>query len=251
MAVSWLYRPVYSCFSKYGYTYSYFAIFRSQNTLKNMPKIPLEDLKKDMEIRANLLNKPFTFKTTWGLFCPEEIDAGTKLLLKAISEDEKIVKVLENGGGAADAKASANGTANALDIGCGYGPIGIALAKAFPTIFADLIDKDFVAVDYSKKNIQENGVKNASAFLSNGFSHIPADKTYSLIVSNLPAKVSKEFFWILFGEAFDHLEKDGYFAVVVIKQLEIMVRKNFNTLFGNSEVIDRDKTYSIVVTRKE
>lgn len=207
-----------------------------------MPKIALAELKKDMEIRTSLMNKGFTFKTTWGLFCPEEIDVGTKLLLKAISEDEKVLKILED---------SADGVAKILDIGCGYGPIGIALAKAFPTTSVDLIDKDFVAIDYSKKNAIENGTPNVAAFLSNGFSHIPADKKYSLIVSNLPAKVSKEFFWILFGETFDHLETDGYFVVVVIKQLEIMARKNFNTLFGNSEVIARDKTYSVVVTRKK
>lgn len=204
-----------------------------------MPKIALTELKKDMEIRTSLMNKGFIFKTTWGLFCPEEIDTGTKLLLKAISEDEKVLKSLTGN------------KPKILDIGCGYGPIGIAIAKAFPTTSVDLIDKDFVAIDYSKKNSIENGTPNVSAFLSNGFSHVPADKKYSLIVSNLPAKVSKEFFWILFGETFDHLETDGYFVVVVIKQLEIMARKNFNTLFGNSEVIARDKTYSVVVTRKE
>lgn len=203
-----------------------------------MPKIPLDELKKDMEIKSYLIEKPFVFKTTWGLFCPEEIDVGTKLLLKAISEDEEVVKSLQN-------------NAAVLDIGCGYGPIGITLAKAFPTTSVDLIDKDFVAVDYSKKNATENKTTNVNAFLSNGFSHVPADKKYNIIVSNLPAKVSKEFFWILFGEAFDHLETDGYFVVVVIKQLEIMARKNFNTLFGNSEVIARDKTYSVVVTKKE
>jgi len=204
-----------------------------------MPKITLAELKKDMEIRTSLMNKGFTFKTTWGLFCPEEIDVGTKLLLKAISEDENVLKTL------------VGNEPEVLDIGCGYGPIGIAIAKAFPTTSVDLIDKDFVAVEYSKKNAIENNTLNVSAFLSNGFSHVPADKKYSLIVSNLPAKVSKEFFWILFGETFDHLETDGYFVVVVIKQLEIMARKNFNTLFGNSEVIARDKTYSVVVTRKE
>lgn len=207
-----------------------------------MPKIALAELKKDMEIRTSLMNKGFTFKTTWGLFCPEEIDVGTKLLLKAISEDEKVLKTLAD---------STEGEVKILDIGCGYGPIGIALAKAFPTTSVDLIDKDFVAVEYSKKNAIENNTSNVSAFLSNGFSHVSADKKYSLIVSNLPAKVSKEFFWILFGETFDHLETDGYFVVVVIKQLEIMARKNFNTLFGNSEVIARDKTYSVVMTRKE
>ena len=44
-----------------------------------------------------------------------------------------------------------NGEVNILDIGCGYGPIGITLAKVFPTTSVDLIDKDFVAIDYSKR----------------------------------------------------------------------------------------------------
>lgn len=210
-----------------------------------MTKIPIEDLKKDMQIKAFLMDKSLTFNTTWGLFCPEEIDIGTKLLLKALSTDEKILKKFKNSG------SEKTSERHILDIGCGYGPIGIALAKALPEASVDLIDKDFVAIDYSKKNAIENGAKNVYPYLSNGFSHVPPHKKYSLIVSNLPAKVSKEFFWILFAEAFDHLEKDGYFAVVVIKQLEIMMRKNFNTLFGNSEVIDRDKTYSVVITKKE
>lgn len=214
-----------------------------------MPKIPIEELKKDMQIKAFLLNKNLTFNTTWGLFCPEEVDVGTKLLLKAILEDKNILGTIHHQDSEGVSKSPISG--HVLDIGCGYGPIGIALAKAFPTSSVDLIDKDFVAVEYSKKNALENNVKNVHPYLSNGFSHVPADKEYSLIVSNLPAKVSKEFFWILFAEAFDHLETGGYFAVVVIKQLEIMMRKNFNTLFGNSEVIDRDKTYSVVVTRKE
>ena len=218
-----------------------------------MPKIPLEELKKDKQIKAYLLERPFIFNTTWGLFCPEEIDVGTKLLLKAISEQEKIDTILR-GNSSSEVDSGIKSTASTpsiLDIGCGYGPIGIPLARVYPEASVDLIDKDFVAVDYTKKNITENKASNAHAFLSNGFSHIPKEKIYQLIASNLPAKVSKEFFWILFGEAFDHLEKDGYFVVVVIKQLEIMVRKNFNTLFGNSEVIDRDKTYSVILTQKE
>lgn len=215
-----------------------------------MPKIPLEELKKDKEIKAYLMDQHLRFFTTWGLFCPEEIDVGTKLLLKAISDSEAISEKIN---ASTESPKEINGGTNVLDIGCGYGPIGIAIAKAFPTSNVDMIDKDFVAIDYTKKNIKENltGKVNAEVFLSNGFSHIPTNKQYKLIVSNLPAKVSKEFFWILFGEAFDHLETDGYIVVVVIKQLEIMVRKNFNTLFGNSEVIERDKTYSVVLAKKE
>lgn len=236
---------------KMPFLWTFLNTFKIPNYIKNMPKIALAELKKDMEIRTSLISKGFTFKTTWGLFCPEEIDVGTKLLLKAISEDENVLKVLGDGSGQSNQDKSESRTVKVLDIGCGYGPIGIAIAKAFPATSVDLIDKDFVAIEYSKKNAIENGTSNVAAFLSNGFSHVPADKKYSLIVSNLPAKVSKEFFWILFGETFDHLETNGYFVVVVIKQLEIMARKNFNTLFGNSEVIARDKTYSVVMTKKE
>ncbi len=209
-----------------------------------MPKIPLNELKKDMTIRTELLGEALIFKTTWGLFCPEEIDAGTKLLLSAIGEGkcaDTIQTLAESGQRKVDI----------LDIGCGYGPIGLSLAKAFPYISADLVDKDFVAVEYAEKNAKENTTTNVQTFLSNGFSHVPTHKKYDLLLSNLPAKVSKEFFWILFGEAEDHIKEGGYFIVVVIKQLEIMVRKNFNTIFGNSDVVARDKTYSVVLAKKK
>ena len=197
-----------------------------------MPKIPLEELKQDKEIKTYLMDQSVHFKTTWGLFCPEEIDVGTRLLLKSLSEMEPSL------------------FSKTLDIGCGYGPIGIAIAKKFPGSHVEMIDKDFVAIDYTNKNIKENNISNAKAYLSNGFSHVPKDNKYSLIVSNLPAKVSKEFFWILFGEAYDQMEPGSKFVVVVIRQLEAMVKKNFNTLFGNSEVLDRDKTYSVISTTK-
>ncbi len=202
-----------------------------------MPKIPLEDLKKDKEIRARLLGTELQFKTTWGLFCPEEIDTGTKLLLNHFPEI-----------------SSGTQGAKILDIGCGYGPIGIALGAHIEKAQIDMIDKDFVAIEYSKKNCELNTAKlkesKISSFLSNGFSHIPAEKKYNMIVSNLPAKVSKEFFWILFGEAFEHLEENGVFIVVAIKQLEPMLKKSFEAVFGNYEILGSDRVYSVVSTKK-
>ncbi len=195
-----------------------------------MPIIPLEELKKDKGIRVRLLKHELKFRTTLGLFCPDEIDEGTLLLMSAIDPG-------------ADFKSI-------LDIGCGYGPIGIALAKSFPDAEVDLIDKDFVAVDYANKNIALNGIdaKKAKSYLSNGFSHVPAGKKYDLIISNLPAKVNKEFFWILFGEAFEHLPVGGTFLVVAIKQLEPMLKKSFDAVFGNSEIVSQNKVYSVVRT---
>jgi 16S rRNA G1207 methylase RsmC len=199
-----------------------------------MPKIPLDELKQDKEIKTHLMDESVHFKTTWGLFCPEEIDIGTRLLLKSLTEVTPTIF-----------------SKDILDIGCGYGPIGITIAKKYPTSYVEMIDKDFVAIEYTQKNIKENNITNAKAYLSNGFSHVAKDKKYSLIVSNLPAKVSKEFFWILFGEAFDHMDPGSQIVVVVIRQLEAMVKKNFNTLFNNSELLDRDKTYSVIAATKE
>lgn len=201
-----------------------------------MPKIPLEELKKDKIISATLFGTHLEFKTTWGLFCPEEIDTGTRLLLQHFPAITKQAKI--------------------LDIGCGYGPIGIAIGASHQGADIDMIDKDFVAVEYAEKNIalNKNNISpdtHLRTFLSNGFSHVPAKKKYNVIVSNLPAKVSKEFFWILFGEAFDHLETDGEFIVVAIRQLEPMLKKSFEAVFGNCEVLGTDRVYSVVRTIKK
>lgn len=202
-----------------------------------MPIIPLDELKQDKTIKAKLLGNLLEFKTTWGLFCPEEIDEGTRMLLEAVGQLEK--------------SAPSSNPLSILDIGCGYGPIGIALAKHFPNAKVDMIDKDFVAVDYADKNSSLNSTdKNAKSFLSNGFSHVDKDKRYDLIVSNLPAKVNKEFFWILFGETFEHLNEGGVFAVVAIGQLEPMLKKSFEAVFGNCEVVKKNKLYSVVITKK-
>ncbi|HEY1037577.1 MAG TPA: methyltransferase [Candidatus Paceibacterota bacterium] len=200
-----------------------------------MPIIPLEELKKDKEIKDKLLGHELQFATTWGLFCPEEIDEGTRLLLGTMKKS-------------AAGNPEAKSATRILDVGCGYGPIGIVLAKEFPEASVEMIDKDFVAVEYSMKNAAANHVDNArvKTYLSNGFSHVPDGKQYDLIVSNLPAKASKEFYWILFGEAFEHLEIGGSIVVVAIRQLEPMTRKSFDAVFGNFQVLAQSNTYSVM-----
>lgn len=187
-----------------------------------MPIIPLEELKKDRFIHAKIRGAFFDFKTTWGLFSPEKIDEGTLILADAISvaEDDVI-----------------------LDLGCGYGALGIPLAKSAPKGMVHMIDKDFVAVEYAKKNAELNGVKNVSTYLSNGFDNVPKDVRFNVIVSNLPAKISKEFFWILFEEARQRLVEGGAFYVVTIAGLQRFTEKNFKTIFGNYELLANKGTY--------
>ena len=70
----------------------------------------------------------------------------------------------------------------AIDLGCGYGPLGLAIARSAPQGSCLMVDKDFVAVEYANANARRNRIDNAQAMLSDGLSHIPRGQTFSLAV---------------------------------------------------------------------
>ncbi len=195
---------------------------------KNLPN--LKELKKDILFSDNLLGNELNFQTTWGLFSPKSIDDGTKLLLKNINFHEK---------------------EEILDLGCGYGPIGLAISKSFPNSNCLMVDKDFVAIEYAKKNIKLNKLKNASALLSNGLQHISTDQKFSLILTNLPAKTNKENYYIFFYDILNHLEIDGRMYVVAINGLRKFISKSLLEVFGNYKKIKQSKTYTVSMAIKK
>lgn len=184
----------------------------------------IAELKQDLSIQANLMGKPLTFKTTWGIFSPREIDSGTELLLRylEIKPDEV-----------------------ALDIGCGYGPIGLAIAANAPQGQVHMVDKDFVAVDYANKNAQHNQLNHAKAYLSNGLSTVPKEVHFTTVVSNIPAKVGKEMLSILLHDIHQQLVPGGQLVVVTINGLRDYMKRNFNEVFGNYEKVKQGKDYTI------
>lgn len=194
-----------------------------------MSKIPpLEKLKKDICFKKYLRGYEFEFCTTWGLFSPEKIDEGTEFLINHLEIKPGDLS---------------------LDLGCGYGAIGLAAAKLSPQGKVHLVDKDYVAVEYSKKNARLNNINNCEIYLSNAFDCVPAVK-FDNIISNLPAKVSKELFWIMFLEAKEHLKKGGKFYVVTISGLKEFIKRNFKEIFGNYEKLGQSKTYTTALAVK-
>jgi 16S rRNA G1207 methylase RsmC len=151
------------------------------------------------------------FNTTWGLFSPKQLDAGSRLLLDHVNPEPD---------------------ARILDLGCGYGPLGVTLARLCPQGQVDMVDKDFVAVEYAQKNALLNQCSNCEAYLSNGFSHIP-DKGFDLIISNLPAKVGNELYAIFFEDARRYLRPGGRLYVVTIVGLKSYIQRSFKTHFDN------------------
>ena len=189
----------------------------------------IDALKQDIVFETELRGQSLKFSSTWGLFSPREIDSGTDLLLKYID-------ITEND--------------HILDLGCGYGPIGITLAKEAKNGNILMVDKDFVAVDYARRNIELNRLGNAQAMLSNGLAQIPKDKKFTTVVSNIPAKVGKEMLSIFLHDIKEHLEPGGQFVVVTINGLRDYMKRTFNESFGNYEKVKQGRDYTISRTVK-
>ncbi len=190
----------------------------------------IEELRRDIVFQETLLDHLLSFHTTWGLFSPKGIDAGTRLLLEhlEVRPDDR-----------------------ALDLGCGYGPLGLAIAKAAPQGFCTLVDKDFVAVEYARKNAALNGIENVEVLLSNGLDQVPAGRRFTLAVTNLPAKTGKEHYYLFFHDIHQRLEPGGRFYVVVISGLRQFIKRSFGEIFGNHKKIKQGKQYTVAMAVKD
>jgi len=192
------------------------------------PPLDLERLRQDIVFSDTLLGHRLNFHTTWGLFSPRAIDEGTRLLLEhlEVRPDDR-----------------------AIDLGCGYGPLGLAIARSAPQGSCLMVDKDFVAVEYANGNARRNRIMNAQAMLSDGLRHVP-EQTFTLAVSNLPAKTSKEHYYLFFHDIHDRLDPGGRFYVVVISGLRQFIARAFEEVFGNHRKIKQGKQYTVALAER-
>ena len=195
---------------------------------KPRPPLDLERLRQDIVFRDTLLGHELEFHTTWGLFSPKAIDEGTRLLLQhlEVRPDDR-----------------------AIDLGCGYGPLGLAIAREATHGSCLMVDKDFVAVEYANANARRNRIDNAQATLSDGLRHVPA-QTFTLAVSNLPAKTSKEHYYLFFHDIHDRLEPSGRFYVVVISGLRQFIARAFEEVFGNHRKVKQGRQYTVALAER-
>ena len=197
-------------------------------TKTTRPPLDIERLRQDIVFSDTLLGHQLTFHTTWGLFSPKAIDEGTRLLLDhlEVRPDER-----------------------AIDLGCGYGPLGLAIARAAPQGQCLMVDKDFVAVEYANANARLNHIDNAHAMLSDGLHQVPP-QSFTLEVTNLPAKTSKEHYYLFFHDIRERLEPGGRFYVVVISGLRQFIARAFGEVFGNHQKIKQGRQYTVAMAER-
>ena len=190
----------------------------------------LDRLRADIDFSAELGGRVLHLYSTWGLFSPREIDEGTRLLLDH-------VEVTPGD--------------DCLDLGCGYGPIGLTLAALAPAGRTLMVDKDFIAVDYANRNAARNGLTNAHAQLSNGFAHVDPGLRFDLIASNIPAKVGKELLAILLHDAHARLRPGGRLYLVTINGLRQYMKRNLGEVFGNYDKLKQGPHYTVALAVRE
>lgn len=181
----------------------------------------------EIRFMDTLLGVPLNFTTTWGLFSPEKIDAGSRLLLEYLDLEEIPAQ------------------ANIFDLGCGYGALGLPLAARFLQSTVTMVDTDFVAVEYAGLNARSNKLSNVSVQLSNGFRHIAPDVRFDLIISNLPAKVGRELTHRFFEDAHERLVPGGKIVAVTVLGLKEFVKRSFKETFGTYKKLKQGNTHVV------
>lgn len=181
----------------------------------------------DFELLGNTLH----FTTDSGVFSKSTVDFGTRTMLDALEKT-----TLTQG--------------KVLDLGTGYGPVGIAIAKKFQRQ-VDMVDVNERALALAQQNAVTNGVAQlVSVFQSDIYQQV-TDK-YALILTNPPIRAGKEVVTAMLQEAVQYLLPGGkLIAVLQKKQGAPSAQKNMAAVFGNAKVIAKNKGYYILESTYE
>ncbi|MFD1123997.1 class I SAM-dependent methyltransferase [Lentilactobacillus raoultii] len=177
-----------------------------------------------------LLGRNFVFTSDNGVFSKHRVDYGSRVLIANFDyHDLPAGKI--------------------LDMGTGYGPIGLAIAMVQPKRTVDMVDVNEIALALAVKNAQVNHLDNVHIFASDVYSNITDD--YAAIVTNPPVRAGKKVVDAMISGAIDHLKPTGTLTVVLQKKQGAPSTKKLMTrLFGNCEIVKRDKGYYILKSVK-
>ncbi len=190
-----------------------------------------ENKDKKINNQRNLVitfkNKSYKFSTGDQIFSKDKLDYGTRLLLENFTKEQ------------------INGSI--LDLGCGYGAIGVILATIYPHITVDMIDITDRAVFLSKKNAKH--LSNVNIYQSNVYENVTSK--YNYIITNPPIRAGKEVVKKFLIDAKNYLKQDG--------QLWFVMRKNHGVKSMNKElepfydikIIEKSKGFYIIKCAKK
>ncbi len=179
-------------------------------------------------IKAMLRGNELFFTTSSGTFSKSGIDRGTEILIghSEIASGQKI-----------------------LDLGCGYGPVGIAIAKAFPDCRVTMTDINQRAVKLARQNIRLNQIENAEAVSGNLYEGIRGK--FDAILLNPPQSAGRKLCFEMIEESPVFLKGNGSLQLIARKNKggEVLGEK-MKEVFGNVSVLAKKSGYWLYISRK-
>lgn len=184
--------------------------------------------RKEITFRFSCFN--FSFITDNGVFSKEYVDYGSMIFLEAL-EKEKLGN-------------------NLLDVGCGYGTLGVVLKKMNPASKVTMVDVNPRALELAAINAEKNEVE-ADIRQSDIYENVSEDN-FTDIITNPPIRAGKAVIYKIFEEAYEHLEDGGHLYVVIRKQHgALSAQKKIASVFGNCDIIHKDRGYFVLKSKKQ
>ena len=166
------------------------------------------------------------FTTDAGVFSKGEVDYGTATLLKALPEEM-------------------NG--RILDLGCGWGAVGVSLGRAYPDCDIMMSDVNRRALELSEKNAKANGVS-AQIVESDGLENVPGSFDY--IITNPPIRAGKQVIYKMFSDSAEKLTEKGQLYLVIRKQQGAeSALKYLKTIFSEVDTIEKSGGFWVIRCR--
>lgn len=198
----------------------------SEHYFSNKPQSKSNPKTWLFELRGHI----FHFTSDSGVFSKNEVDYGSRTLIETFVPPEI--------------------TGDLLDLGCGYGPIGLAIAKAFSDRHVMMSDINERALVLAKENAERNKISNVSFYHSDRFTNITQDH-FAAILVNPPIRAGKQTVHQMFSDSYKRLTVGGELWVVIQKkQGAPSALKKLNEYFGEVEVTTRQKGYYIIRAKK-
>lgn len=173
---------------------------------------------------AVLRGSKLRFVSDAGVFSKGGVDYGSRTLIESLT-----IPV--------DAKV--------LDVGCGYGPIGLSAARIASQGHVTMIDVNTRAVELARENALLNGISNITVIESDLF-EVLEEKDYDVVVTNPPIRAGKDVVHAIFEGAYERLRSGGALWIVIQKkQGAPSAKQKLEELFGEVVEVTKDKGYRI------
>lgn len=182
------------------------------------------------QIEVELRGVRLKFHTDAGVFSKKRIDPGSELLIESLRLPANLRHI--------------------FDLGCGYGPIGLTLAKLLPQATIYMSDINERAADLARQNAALNGIDNVIIKVGEGFTPFP-DQSFDLVVTNPPVRAGKQVIYPLIDEAWRVLNPGGCVAAVILtRQGAKSLEHKIADVFGNVAEWEKGGGYRVVAGQR-